>query len=132
MHRTNRKILYALIVAYKNGIINKKPLKKWTDRNYIFQTIIKYVVYIILFSYIMILTSEGYLIDLNAKIEISNLLIDTYRLLNVVFLLPVLLSAVRVLKYVNDTFYVHRTMKRYAYCPDDIEALDRITFKVKM
>lgn len=132
MHRTNKKILYALVVAYKNGIINKKTLMKWTDRNKVFRTIMKYVVYMILFSHLIILTSEGYIVSLDTKIQVSSLLIEAYRLLNVVLIIPVILSTVRVYRYVNNVFYVHRTMKQYCYCPDDIEALDRITYKIKM
>lgn len=132
MHRESKPILYALIVAYKNGIINKKPLKKWTDRQRVFKIIIKYVTYIVLFSHLIILTNEGLIIDLDKKLHVFNYLIDAYRLLNVIFLLPILLSAIKVFQYINRVYYVWRMMKTYRYQPNDIQAIDRITYKIKI
>ena len=132
MNRESKPILYALVVAYKNGIINKKPLLKWTDPKRIIQRIMKYMGYIILFSTLILLTNEGYLIDLDEKVAIGNYLIDAYRLLNVLFFLPIILSFANIWRFMSRVSFVLRALKTYRYHPDDIEALDRITFKIKV
>lgn len=132
MNRESKPILYALVVAYKNGIINKKPLLKWTDPKRIIQRIMKYMGYIILFSTLILLTNEGYLIDLDEKVAIGNYLIDAYRLLNVLFFLPIILSFANIWRFMSRVSFVLRALKTYRYHPDDIEALDRITYKIKV
>lgn len=132
MNRESKPILYALVVAYKNGIINKKPLLKWTDPKRIIQRIMKYMGYIILFSTLIFLTNEGYLIDLDEKVAIGNYLIDAYRLLNVLFFLPIVLSFANIWRFMSRVSFVLRALKTYRYHPDDIEALDRITYKIKV
>ncbi|HEY8436601.1 MAG TPA: hypothetical protein VIK63_06140 [Haloplasmataceae bacterium] len=132
MNRESKPILYALVVAYKNGIINKKPLLKWTDPKRIIQRIMKYMGYIILFSTLILLTNEGYLIDLDEKVAIGNYLIDAYRLLNVLFFLPIVLSFANIWRFMSRVSFVLRALKTYRYHPDDIEALDRITYKIKV
>lgn len=132
MYRTNKKILYALIVAYKNGIINRKPLQKWIDKKYIYQIIVKYMTYIIIFAHLMILLNEGFLFELDSVIRMGHYHIEAYRILNVAFGIPILISLYKVVDYIQKMLYVNRTMKQYSYQPNDIVALDKVTFKVKM
>lgn len=131
MKNTNKKILYALVVAYKNGIINRFPLRKWLDKQQIFKNIFKYSAFSLAFLLVMWLIQNGS-IYLPEKTFVGHYAIDTDRLYISALIFPFLISLYKLIHYVMDTIYVHQTMKRYLYCPDDIRVLDRVTFKVKL
>lgn len=131
MVRSNKKVLYALIVAYKNGLINLRPLKRWVDKQYIFQYVLKYFIYSIVFLYLLILLNEGNIIDLNMTTIIGHYQLETYRIFNGMLIIPLIISLYKIGYYLDKVIYVQKMMKSYSYSEGDIEVLDRVTFKVK-
>jgi hypothetical protein len=132
MKRYNNKVLYALVVAYKNGIINKNPLKRWTDRKVIVSTLLKYTILMISFGHLIIMLNEGLMIDLEEQIIINGIIFDVYRLYNVLFLFPIIVCTYKLIMYLKRMFFVNRALSRYTYEENHIQVLDKVTFKVKM
>ena len=127
----DKKFLYALVVAYKNGIIKKAPLKRWTNQTIIFKNLLKYVVLIVSFSHVLIMINEGYIIDLERHVRIGGSIIDAYRLYNVIIVIPIVISTYKLVSYIQKTVYVNRIMTNYQFTESDITTLDRVTFKIK-
>jgi hypothetical protein len=132
MQRYNNKVLFALVVAYKNGIINKNPLKRWIDRRVIVTTILKYTIFIIAFGHLLVMLNEGLLINLEDRIIVNGMIFDVYRLYTVLFLFPMFISTYKLVLYVKRMIFVNRSMSRYTYGDNHIQVLDKVTFKVKM
>jgi hypothetical protein len=127
----DKKVLFALVVAYKNGIIKRTPLKRWIERKIIIKNLLKYVALIVSFLHVIIMINEGYIIDLEQNVRVGGGIVDAYRLYNVILVIPMLISLYKLVTYIQKITFVNRTMANYKYDEGHISALDKVTFKIK-
>lgn len=130
MRKYDKKVLRALVVAYKNGLINKKPLLKWTDKKEIFNYVMKYSIFIIVLLFALILNNQGYIVNLNEQTIIKGFIFNSYRINNVLIVIPILLCSFKVINYINKMIFVKKSIEQYKYNTQDIKVIDKVTFKI--
>src|SRR5690554_4648771 len=101
MNRESKRILYALVVAYKHGIINRSPLNKYIDKGRVFKKFIKYMVYLVAFIHVFVLVNEGFLVDLTQMTILGSYQIETYRLYNGFLILPMFICGVKLFNHLD-------------------------------
>ncbi len=134
MRKYNRRILTALVVAYKKGIINRKPLNKWLNFNQVLYRILKYISYLVLFS-LLFLILEGNIFNglgLDGTVIIKGYIIEKSRIISG-FVIGVLTFIIyRLGKYLYQVHVVKKAMKIYKTKDGDVEKLNSITFKINV
>lgn len=134
MRKYNRRILTALVVAYKKGIINKKPLNRWLNFKEISYRLIKYLSYIILFTALFIVIDRKifnhYL--LNEYVYIGNYFIERSRIISGIIIGILALNLYKLYKYLSQIYIVKKAMKKYKSTDDNVEILNSVTFKINV
>lgn len=132
MRKYNRRILTALVVAYKKGIINRKPLNKWLNFSQILYRTLKYIAYLILFSFIFIILDRNMFEDLNIDgiVIINGFIIEKSRILSGFVIGFLSFIIYRLGKYLYQVYIVKKAMKIYKTQDGDVEKLNSITFKI--
>lgn len=134
MRKYNRRILTALVVAYKKGIINKKPLNRWLNFKEIVYRLIKYVSYITLFIILFIIIDKKIFnhFFLTDYVYIGNYFVERSRIISGIILGILAINLYKLLKYLLQVHTVKRAMKRYKSTDNDVEILNRVTFKINV
>lgn len=132
MRKYNRRILTALVVAYKKGIINKKPLNRWLNFNEIFYRSIKYISYLVLLSFIFVILDQKLYnyFHLNEVVYIGDYIIQKSRIVSGIILGILVFNLHRLVKYYMQVHIVKKAMREYTTTQNDVEKLDSITFKI--
>ncbi len=132
MRKYNRRILTALVVAYKRGIINRKPLNKWLNLNQVLTNSMKYISYLVLFSVIFVILDQhifNYEI-LNQNVYIGGYIIAKSRILSGIIIGILAFNLYRLGKYLMQVYFVKKAMKVYKTSDGDVEKLNNVTFKI--
>ncbi len=134
MRKYNRRILTALVVAYKKGIINRKPLNRWLKFNEVFYRSMKYIAYIILFTFIFIILDQKIYqyFNLDENLYIGGRIIQKSRFISGFIIGVIAFNLYRLYKYISQVYTVKKAMKKYKTTDDDVEILDKITFKINV
>jgi len=132
MRKYNRRILTALVVAYKKGIINRKPLNKWLDFSHIFYRSMKYISYLILFSFIFLILDQKIYnyFNLNQNVYIGGNIIQKSRIISGLIIGILAFNLYRLGKYYMEVYIVKKAMKEYKVTENDVEKLNSVTFKI--
>lgn len=132
MRKYNRRILTALVVAYKKGIINRKPLNKWLNFNQIFYRSMKYFSYFILFYFIFVILDQKIYsyFNLDQSIYIGSYIIQKSRIISGLIIGILALTLYRLGKYYMQVYIVQKAMKEYKTTEGDVEKLNNVTFKI--
>src|SRR5690554_2379415 len=102
MRKYNRRILTALVVAYKKGIINKKPLYRWLNLKEILYRLFKYLSYLILFTILFIIIEKGLFnyFSLDERVYIGNYFIEKSRIVSGVIIGIFAVNVFKLSKYI--------------------------------
>jgi|GEM_PF-1096790 len=132
MRKYNRKILTALVMAYKKGLINIKPLQRWISIKQNLYHIVKYLIYIALFVLVILLIEFNFLPDLQLDkyIYLGKIFISRARIIKGIVYGFIGLNLYQLGKYVTQVYYVRWAMKHYDMNANNIEILNRVTFKI--
>ncbi|QVK17798.1 hypothetical protein KHQ81_13255 [Mycoplasmatota bacterium] len=129
MRKYNRRILTALVVAYKKGIINRKPLNKWLDFSEIYYHTMKYVSYFIIFSFIFVILDDK-INRYDESIYFGKYFIQESKILSGLIIGIIAFNLYRLIKYYIQVYTVIKAMKQYKATEDDVEILNKVTFKI--
>ncbi|HEY8365377.1 MAG TPA: hypothetical protein VIK84_07360 [Haloplasmataceae bacterium] len=133
MRKYNRRILLALVVAYKRGIINIKPLNKWLKSEEILYQILKYVTYIVLISTLFILIEFKLLgINFDSNIYVGYYFIPKSNLILGLLIGILVFNLYKLGKYLIQVIIVKKAMKEYKISDNDVEMVNRVTFKINV
>jgi hypothetical protein len=132
MRKYDSKILKALVIAYKNGIINIKPLSKWVNKKNIFNNIIKYISMLIICSFTFLIFNDSKTNFLDDSIIIQGYIINKSRLVSGIVILLVSFVFYQLIKYIWQVYLVKRFMKSYTFTNNDITILDKVTYKIQV
>ncbi|MDF2699135.1 MAG: hypothetical protein K0Q49_691 [Haloplasmataceae bacterium] len=132
MRKYNKKILTALVVAYKKGIINRKPLNRWLNIDKIFNRIIKYLCYLVLYLFLfLIFDSKAFIyFKMDETVIISGYIIEKSKIVSGFVLGIMALNFYKLIVYLNQVFIVKKAMKIYNGEEFNIEQLNNITYKI--
>ncbi len=134
MRKYNRRILTALVVAYKKGIINRKPLNRWLSFKQIFNQSLKYFIYLSLFTFLFLMLDNQIFSDMNLQenIYIGGLFIQKSRIISGIIMGFLALNLYQLGKYYIQVYIVKRLMKNYKTTDNDVEILNKVTFKINV
>lgn len=134
MRKYNRRILTALVVAYKKGIINRKPLNRWLNFKEVFYSLIKYISYLTLFTILFIIIErdvfDGFALD--EYVFIGNYFIKKSRIISGIILGILALNLFKLINYLIQVHIVRKAMKKYKSTDNNVEILNRVTFKINV
>lgn len=132
MRKYNRRILTALVVAYKKGIINRKPLNKWLDFNEIIYRTMKYFSYFILFTLIFLIFDQRIYsyFNLDQSVYIGKYIVQKSRIISGLIIGVLIFNFYRLGKYYLQVYIVKKAMKEYKTTEGDVEIINNVTFKI--
>lgn len=132
MRKYNRKILTALVMAYKKGLINIKPLNRWISIKQNLYHILKYFIYIALFVLMILLIEFNLLPDLHldSNIYLGKIFISRARIIKGINYGFIVLNLYQLSKYLLQVYYVRWTMRHYDMNSNNIEILNRVTYRI--
>jgi hypothetical protein len=134
MRKYNRRILTALVVAYKKGIINRKPLNRWLNFKEIFYRSAKYIIYLALFSIMFVIIEKGFLnyFTLDERVYIGNYYIQKSRIFSGLIIGILAFNIYQLSKYLHQVITVKRAMRKYKATDNNVEILNSVTYKIKV
>lgn len=128
MRKYNKKILKALVIAYKKGLINKKPLEKWTSRKEISYNLTKYLIYIISFIFIFFVFNKT--VEINDVMNIFGYAISKSRLISGISVGFLSIVCYKLFKYLYYVYTVYKAIKNFNFNDGNVEILNKVTFKI--
>jgi hypothetical protein len=129
MRKYDSKVLRALVIAYKNGIINKGPLGRWLNNKKVINNVVRYVAGITVFAYLFTLFATNKI--MSKTIFINGFMVNRSRILAGLTILLISVLLYKLVKYSWQVYYVNKMMKKYRFNDGDIKILDQVTFKIQ-
>ena len=134
MRKYDRRILTALVIAYKKGIINKKPLKRWTNQDEIFSKVLRYCLALAVFAFAFILFHRNLvtIFEMDTKVYFYGNAILKSKIVSGLILGIISINFYFLGKYIYQIFFVRKALKRYSSEDFNVEKLNNVTFKIHM
>ncbi|ERJ10886.1 hypothetical protein [Haloplasma contractile] len=134
MRKYNKKILTALVVAYKKGIINKAPLRKWMDNRKVVTKAHKFLTLmgIFMFVFIMLNVYADKHYTLNYSVMLFGRAVNKFSLMSIPFAAGVIYQLYNLVLYLYHVYFVRKTFNKYKKVNFNLSQLDNITYKIQI